>query len=114
MTTCANELTDSQFRRISQIVYSFCGINLKDGKEALVRARLMKRLRAIGVQSIDAYMKLIESPQGEGELNQMIDAMTTNKTSFFREIGHFDFFRQTVIPMLDNRQLRFWSAACSS
>lgn len=114
MTHMAHELTDSQFRRISAIVYQFCGIDLKDGKEALVRARLMKRLRAIGVMSIDDYMKLVESPQGEAELSQMIDAMTTNKTSFFREIGHFDFFRQTIIPKFDKRPLRFWSAACSS
>lgn len=109
-----HELSEKQFRRISDIVYRHCGINLKDGKEALVKARLMKRFRVIGIDSVEAYLSLIESRGGEHELNQMIDVMTTNKTSFFREIDHFNFLRDTVFPQFNGHRMRFWSAACSS
>jgi chemotaxis protein methyltransferase CheR len=109
-----HELSDKQFRKISDLVYRHCGINLKDGKEALVKARLMKRFRAIGIDSVESYLELIDSKAGDHELNQMIDAMTTNKTSFFREIEHFKFMREMVLPQLNGRRIRFWSAACSS
>ncbi len=108
------ELTDKQFRKVSQIVHELCGIYLKEGKEALVRARLMKRLRALGMESFDAYINYIESEQGQEELGLMVDVMTTNKTSFFREPAHFDFLRDQVLPHARQRRMRFWTAACSS
>ena len=114
MMHASHELSDRQFRTISDLVYRHCGINLKDGKEALVRARLMKRFRAIGMDSVESYLELIKSKAGDHELDQMIDAMTTNKTSFFREIEHFIYLRETVLPQFEGRRMRFWSAACSS
>lgn len=108
------ELTDEQFRKVSQLVHRLCGIYLKDGKEALVRARLMKRLRALGMDSFDAYLKYIESEKGADELGMMVDVMTTNKTSFFREPGHFHFLEHNILPDLTSRRVRFWTAACSS
>ena len=114
MMHASHELSDRQFRTISDLVYRHCGINLKDGKEALVRARLMKRFRAIGMDSVESYLELIKSKAGDHELDQMIDAMTTNKTSFFREIEHFIYLRETVLPQFTGRRMRFWSAACSS
>ncbi len=108
------ELNDKQFNKVSQMVYRFSGINLKAGKEALVRARLMKRVRALRMASIDAYMKHIESEEGVGELISMIDAMTTNKTGFFREAEHFNFLREKILPEIKGPKMRFWSAACSS
>ena len=69
------ELSDKQFKKVSNIIYRSCGINLKDGKEALVRARLMKRLRALRMESIDGYLKYIESDEGARELGFMIDVM---------------------------------------
>ena len=114
MTLETVELNEKQFKKVSQMVYRFCGINLKEGKEALVRARLMKRVRTLGMASIDAYMKYIESDEGIGELISMIDAMTTNKTSFFREAEHFNFLREKILPEIKRPKMRFWSAACSS
>jgi chemotaxis protein methyltransferase CheR len=109
------ELTDTHFDTIRRMVYQKAGIHLKSGKEALVRARLMKRLRALGMTSIPDYMRLIQSQEGSAEVGFMIDAMTTNKTSFFREATHFEFLRETVLPEIAHRhRLRFWSAACSS
>ena len=108
------ELTENQFQRICSLVYDTSGIKLKKGKEALVRARLMKRLRALNIRNISDYFKLIESKPGATELDSLIDVMTTNKTSFFREIEHFNFLQDAVLPALDDHRLRFWSAACSS
>jgi chemotaxis protein methyltransferase CheR len=108
------DLTGEQFAEISRLIYRQCGIHLKAGKEALVRARLAKRLRALSLGSIDAYMDLVGSDAGRGEVGLLVDAMTTNKTNFFRERAHFDFLAQTVLAELPARHLRFWSAACSS
>ncbi len=108
------ELTEKHFIKISQIVYRLCGIYLKEGKEALVRARLMKRLRALGMEDFETYVKYIESKEGANELIFMVDVITTNKTGFFREPAHFDYLKNSIVPELKNRRLRFWSAACSS
>jgi chemotaxis protein methyltransferase CheR len=96
------------------LVYQIAGINLKENKEALVRARLMKRLRVLGLRNVADYLKLIETHGKSEEVNCLIDVMTTNKTSFFREMNHFDFLRDNVLPQLTAKRLRFWSAACSS
>jgi chemotaxis protein methyltransferase CheR len=114
MTLTTVELTKEHYTKISDIIYQTCGINLKRGKEALIRARLMKRLRAVGIGSVDAYLKYIVSDKGAPELDLMIDEMTTNKTGFFREAGHFNFLGQKILPELTGNRLRFWSAACSS
>jgi chemotaxis protein methyltransferase CheR len=108
------ELTEKQFKKISGIVYDLCGIHLKEGKEALVRARLMKRLRALGMENFNTYIHFIESDAGSRELEMMVDVMTTNKTSFFREPAHFDYLRDHVLPLVRRRRMRFWTAACSS
>ncbi|MFP4347343.1 MAG: CheR family methyltransferase [Desulfococcaceae bacterium] len=108
------ELSEKQFRKIAQLVYSLCGINLKDGKQALVRARLMKRLRALKMIGFDEYMDYIESEEGQGELSFMVDVMTTNKTHFFREPEHFNYLCDHILPKLNRRRMRFWTAACSS
>ncbi len=107
-------LSDKQFNHISKMVYRHSGINLKKGKETLVRARLMKRVRALNLDSLDNYMSYLENDRNSGELTAMIDAMTTNKTSFFREADHFHFLKDSVLPDIRGSRMRFWSAACSS
>ena len=83
MTLPEIELNAKQFKKVSKIVSRFSGINLKEGKEALVRARLMKRVRALNMASLDTYLRYIESNEGGEELGDMIDALTTNKPVFF-------------------------------
>jgi chemotaxis protein methyltransferase CheR len=114
MNLMSVQLREKHFKKISEIVYRSSGINLKRGKEALVRARLMKRLRVRGTQSVSDYLNYIDSKEGRHELRLFIDVMTTNKTSFFREAEHFNYLRDNVFPVLKDRKLRFWSAACSS
>ena len=114
MSIASVQLSDKHFQKISRIVYQSSGINLKTGKEALVRSRLMKRLRAQRINSVPEYLDYIQSKDGNNELAHFIDVMTTNKTSFFREAEHFNYLRDKVLPELKGHRLRFWSAACSS
>lgn len=109
-----NRLSHPDFLRISDIVYEYSGINMQDGKESLVQSRLQKRMRDLGISDFSKYVDFVESQSGKEELYRMIDVMTTNKTSFFRESAHFDFLRDEVIPKLTGNRLRAWSAACSS
>jgi chemotaxis protein methyltransferase CheR len=109
-------LHPSDFEQISQIVYRYSGIRLTVGKEELVRSRLIKRLRALGVNSFTSYLRYIKEDRSAQELHTMIDALTTNKTSFFRENQHFEYMRTRILPELKKRstRLRLWSAGCSS
>jgi len=114
-------LSESEFRRISDLVYRHCGINLHDGKRELVQARLVKRLRATGCRNASEYLRYLEADSTGQEFTLLIDAISTNLTSFFREAGHFDFLRERLLPELmsrrrqrgDNR-IRAWSAGCST
>ncbi len=110
------ELTDRHFRVISGILHQRCGIKLTEGKEGLVKARLSKRLRHLGLGGFDQYLDYLNSDAGSGELYTMIDSLTTNKTSFFREDAHFHFLRDHILPAVRQQggRLRIWSAACSS
>ena len=109
-------LTNKQFEQIRHLLYDTARISLKDGKESLVEGRLSKRLRPLGLADYDAYLNYLQADKGGQELAIMVDALTTNKTSFFREDQHFDFLSKTILPALRQRATgaRFWCAGCSS
>lgn len=86
---------------------------MREGKEGLVRARLAKRLRKLNLPDFNAYLEFVENEPSRREFAEMIDALTTNKTSFLREASHFDYLRDAVFPMLKG-SVRIWSAGCSS
>lgn len=102
------------FEQIRKMVYDFCGVDL-DGKQMLVGTRLGKKVRDLGFSSFESYCEQVRlHPSGE-LFTSMIDALTTNHTSFFREQQHFDFIRDVILPELPNDSgLSIWSAACSS
>jgi chemotaxis protein methyltransferase CheR len=109
------EITAAEFARISQLLYNVCGIRLQPGKEPLVKARLWKRIDSLGLAGFEEYVELVESPTGAEELSVMVDALTTNKTSFFREAQHFDFLRRCLRAEFGSeRGLRIWCAGCST
>jgi chemotaxis protein methyltransferase CheR len=119
-SSCPMELTDTDFEKISRLVYDQCGINLSDGKRELVRARLGKRIRKGQFQSFrDYYRHVVEDGSGE-ELIYLLDSISTNFTFFFREPKHFDYLRLELLPEWKEkggnraRSLRIWSAGCSS
>jgi chemotaxis protein methyltransferase CheR len=97
-------ITEKQFKKLRHLVYDQCGINLKDGKQQLLSSRLSKRLRRTGIDSIDEYMKVLQTDNQEMVL--FLDAISTNHTFFFREKHHFKHLRKG--------HLNIWSAASSS
>ncbi len=108
-------LTASQFRRLSELLHRLTGIHLQPGKEQLVKARLWKRIHALGLRGFEDYLALVESGRDPGELSTMVDALSTNKTSFFREPAHFEFLRERLRePARARGPVRIWSAGCSS
>lgn len=112
-------LSDPEFYRLRDVVYRQCGINLSIGKKVLLESRLRKRIAALGLANYAAYCDyLLKAPGSEQEMIEMIDAVSTNKTDFFREPGHFQFLEETIMPqwLRDHKQTSFkvWSSACSS
>lgn len=114
-------LDPADFRRIAHLVHREGGISLPEVKAVMVRARLARRLRALGIGSFAAYADLVEGT-GEAaarEREEMLSAITTNVTRFFREPHHFDMLRERVLPALAARaraggRIRLWSAGCST
>lgn len=110
-------ISDNEFRLLTEYIYNCCGINLKK-KKTLVQARLYKILMEKGFQDFSSYCNyLINDKSGEAVRN-IIDRMSTNHTFFMREIQHFNYFRDQVLPHLKttvkSKDLRIWSAGCSS
>ena len=119
-TLLSLELSERQFNEISEMVKSLCGINLHDGKKELVKARLTKRLRKLNMSNFAEYMNFVGGEAGKGELVNMLDALSTNLTSFFRENEHFEYLADQILSAIVNRstqtgrRMRVWSAGCSS
>lgn len=108
---------NEDFRELADIVYEKSGITLGDHKKDMVYGRLARRLRELQLQTFSHYIDYVRNDQTSSEVEQLINAVTTNLTRFFREKHHFDHVQHTVIPELIKRkasQIRFWSAACAS
>ena len=105
----------SVFNEIRSIVYEHSGIQLKDGKETMVAARIAQRLRALTLDDELAYLEYLKADL-EREVVQLLDVVSTNVTHFFRESEHFEALRGFVEGWLDQgqRRFRFWSAASST
>lgn len=112
------KLTDAEFNRIRALVREHTGIALSDAKRQLVYGRLSRRLRALKLTDFSAYIDLLE--RGEAaELEEFINAVTTNLTSFFREAHHFDYLGREALPAIvardtGQRRLRIWCCAAST
>jgi chemotaxis protein methyltransferase CheR len=108
-------LNTGDFEKISRIAYEHFGVDLRQGKHALIEARVGKKLRQLGLPSFKAYIDHVTSDTSGAALAGMVDILTTNHTSFFREPRHFEFLRDIIFPALRSRpQIHIWSAACSS
>jgi chemotaxis protein methyltransferase CheR len=104
------------FDRFRQIVYSASGISLNEKKEALVSARVAKRMRALGISDHGAYLAHVEDDTSGEEIVLLLDAISTNLTHFFRENHHFEILRTQMEQWIaqGQRRFRFWSAGCST
>ncbi len=109
-------MDSTTFIKFRNIVYEKSGITLKEGKEALVCARVGKRMRALNIDDYRAYLRYVSRDENSGEVVHLIDAISTNVTSFFREADNIDFFGKAVSNWFEQgqRRFRFWSSACSS
>jgi chemotaxis protein methyltransferase CheR len=115
-------LSDREFQRFSGFIYDHTGIKMPPAKKTMLEARLQKRLKANSIASFEEYSDFVFSKEDRAvELIHLIDVVTTNKTDFFREPGHFDFMVKTALPtILQGRgevardPVRIWSAGCST
>ncbi len=107
-------ITRNEFEQLRRVLYQQAGISLADNKQTLVTGRLAKRLRETGHPTYTSYLREVVGGNGR-ELQIMVDLLSTNETSFFREPKHFDLLRDYV-QSRQNRSapLSAWSAACSS
>lgn len=110
------DMTQHDFDEFRSLIYDKSGITLGKGKEALVGARVGKRMRRLGIEDFGSYLDWVKGEGGEEEMTQLLDAISTNVTSFFRESAHFDFIREAMARWVGEGQKRFriWSAASST
>ena len=117
-----DKLGEKQFSVLARFIEEHCGIKMPPSKRLMLEARLRKRLKTVGLHSFQDYIQFLFSAEGMGgELVHMVDAVTTNKTDFFREPQHFDFLVKKALPDLmarrgsgTRRRLMGWSAGCST
>ncbi|KWW07265.1 protein-glutamate O-methyltransferase CheR [Escherichia fergusonii] len=105
-------LSDSQFRRICQLIYQRAGIVLADHKRDMVYNRLVRRLRVLGIADFGHYLSLLEADQNSPEWQAFINSLTTNLTAFFREGHHFPVLAEHARRR--QGEYRVWSAAAST
>jgi len=111
----ARSLTAHEFETVRRLAYDKFGLDLKQGKEQLVSARLGKKIREGNFRSFRDYLNSVLADSTGESLIALIDALTTNFTSFFREQVHFEFLANKALPALRDRDtLEIWSAACST
>jgi len=110
------DLDSDDFSRMANLLYEKSGILLTPVKKTLLEGRIRKRLVSLGFSNAHEYCEYLLSKQGQHEeLESFINVLTTNKTDFMREYGHFQYLLEHGIPQLlkERKHLRFWSAACS-
>jgi chemotaxis protein methyltransferase CheR len=108
-------LTAREFEQFRALAYDKFGLDLQNGKQQLVEARLTKRMRELRFRSFADYYRHVTGDTSGAELTALIDSLTTNHTSFFRETAHFEMLGGTILPALGSRpRISIWSAACST
>jgi chemotaxis protein methyltransferase CheR len=112
------QLGDQEFNFIRTVVEKNAGIILNISKRQLVQGRLARRVRELGLRTFAEYCEMVRNG-GPEELVGLINAITTNVTSFFREIHHFETLASLMLPEAMQRnershRMRIWSAGCSS
>jgi len=116
MNMSAYDISKSEFAALSELVYKEVGIHLAEHKIMLVRSRLSKRLRDLKLNSFQAYYEYLRADDTGEEIIMLINQISTNVTSFFREQSQWDYLEKEikVIEKKETKKLRIWSAACSS
>lgn len=111
------EITSFDYQRFRRFLEEACGILLGEGKQYLIVSRLTRLMREEEIANLSALMSAIERGQPRHLRDAVIDAMTTNETSWFRDVQPFETLQQVVLPEMEKLRgspLRIWSSACSS
>jgi chemotaxis protein methyltransferase CheR len=123
MADVSGSLSEGDFGVIARFVEDETGIRLPDHKLGMVQVRVAKRVRALGLSDYGEYVRVAFSGiAGAEERSRLVDAITTNKTDFFREARHFEYLSRTVLPTMltadpdlgKTRPIVAWCAACST
>lgn len=118
--TDSEALSDKDFLRLSEFIHNYCGIHITARKRTMLEARVRKRMHACGLTNSHDYCHYLLDDNGldnEEEVVQLIDAITVNKTDFFRESGHFTYLEKNILPALyakGKHHFKIWSAASSN
>ena len=117
----APALTEAELKLVQTLVYQECGMYFDERRASFLQDRVIRRLKECGVDSFYSYYRLLLSQPGKKELAQLVENLTVNETSFFRNKAQLDLFQHEVLPGLIERQrerrdynLRIWSAGCST
>jgi len=120
MITREEGLSKADFDKLRALIYEEAGISLTSDKKTMMEIRLKRRLRNLDIPSLGEYCEHVFTAAGrKHELVNLIDVITTNKTDFFREAGHFDYLVSKALPDLAQRhgsarKSLVWSAGCST
>lgn len=111
-----SEIDQKTFQEFADLIYDKAGIQLGPHKQALVTSRLAKRMRKLGIQDFRSYYEHIRQDKTENELVELLDAISTNVTQFYRESRHFEILKELAQKWEQSGQQRFriWCAAASS
>jgi chemotaxis protein methyltransferase CheR len=117
--TSIEEIRSENYRFLQEHVHSRVGIVLEADKQYLFECRLSPIVRRLGLDSINDLCALLQATYEPGIDRQVVEAMTTNETYFFRDPAQYEAIRSVLLPQLkearrDTRRLRFWSAAAST
>ncbi|MDD2620521.1 MAG: chemotaxis protein CheR [Syntrophomonadaceae bacterium] len=110
-------ISNQEFNVLSQYIYNYCGINLSN-KKMLIEGRLNSLLTEKGFMDFSSYLTYMLNDASGDAVSAIVDRISTNHTFFMREVQHFNYFRDHVLPEIQfsvkNKDLRIWSAGCSS
>jgi len=118
--TRLKELTDSDFRLFRDLIYEQSGISLSEAKKELLRTRLRARLEKEGFKSYKEYYSYVVADDTGNAMVPLLNNISTNLTSFYREVIHFDFLNKIMPGWIagkeksGDRTFRVWSAGCST
>lgn len=111
-----NQLTDDQFKKFKDLIYKESGMTFNDINRPILESRLKMQLKKAELDNIDEYYRRVTA--NSNEMKVLLDAVTTNLTSFFRNRVHFQGFETGVLDAIrktrKDKRIRIWSAGCST
>src|SRR5690348_1957616 len=117
----AIQLSQAEMRLLQNLVYQECGMYFDARRTHFLQDRLQRRLRECRMDSFYSYYRLLLSPGGRQELMKLLENLTVNETSFFRNKAQLELFHKGILEELitqkqesGNHQIRIWSAGCST